>query len=83
MLLYSTAGETAPLREHQSRGGRVAFLLHNNLVLGTGPNAYFLPLRKAESSAPVVRENLLPAVAAVWSAGVPAERLRSILTRNS
>ena len=83
VLLYSTAGETAPLREHQSRGGRVAFLLHNNLVLGTGPNAYFLPLRKAESSDPVVRENLLPAVAAVWSAGVPAERLRSILTSPS
>ena len=82
-LLYSAAGETAPLRDHQARGGRVAFLLHNNLVLGAGPNAYFLPLKKADSSNPVVRENLLPAVAAVWSTGLPAEQLRSILTRAS
>ncbi len=83
VLLYSIAGETASLREHQSRGGRVAFLLQNNVVLGTGPNAYFLPLSKFDSVAPVVRQNLLLAVAAVWSAGVPAERLRGMMARTS
>ncbi len=83
VLLYSTAGETATLRDHQARGGRVAFMLGDNVVLGVGPSAYFLPLRKTDSAGPVVRENFLPAVAAVWSAGVPAERLRMILARTS
>lgn len=81
VLLYSTLGETATLRDHQAHGGRVAFLLNDNLVLGAGPSAYFLPLRKFDSADPIVRENLLLAAAAVWSAGVPAERLRMILAR--
>lgn len=79
MLLYSTVGETARLREHQARGGRVAFVLHDSLILGTGPNAFFLPLKGIESSGPIVREHWLPAVAAAWSAGVPVELLREIL----
>ena len=79
MLLYSTVGETARLREHQARGGRVAFFLHESLILGTGPNAFFLPLKGIESSGPIVREHWLPAVAAAWSAGVPVELLREIL----
>ncbi len=79
MLLYSTEGETARLREHQVRGGRVAFFLHDSLILGTGPNAFFLPLKGIESSGPIVREHWLPAVAAAWSAGVPVELLREIL----
>lgn len=80
-LLYSTAGETARLRDHQARGGRVAFFLHDSLILGTGPNAFFMPLKGIESSGPIVREHLLPAVAAAWSAGVPVELLRDILAR--
>ncbi|MBC7821870.1 MAG: hypothetical protein IAG10_33705, partial [Planctomycetaceae bacterium] len=81
MLLYSTVGETARLREHQARGGRVAFFLHDSLILGTGPNAFFLPLKGIESSGRIVREHWLPAVAAAWSAGVPVELLRDILAR--
>ena len=81
MLLYSTVGETARLREHQARGGRVAFFLRDSLILGTGPNAFFLPLKGIESSGPIVREHWLPAVAAAWSAGVPVELLREILAR--
>lgn len=80
-LLYSTEGETAQLRDHQARGGRVAFFLHDSLILGTGPNAFFLPLKGIESNGPVIREHLLPAVAAAWSAGVPVELLRDILAR--
>lgn len=80
-LLYSIAGETARLRDHQARGGRVAFFLHDSLILGTGPNAFFLPLKGIESSGPIIREHLLPAVAAAWSAGVPVELLRDILAR--
>ncbi len=80
-LLYSTAGETAGLRDHQARGGQVAFFLHDSLILGTGPNAFFLPLKGIASSGPIVREHLLPAVAAAWSAGVPVELLRDILAR--
>ncbi len=80
-LLYSTAGETVRLREHQARGGRVAFFLGDSLILGTGPNAFFMPLKGIESSGPIVREHLLPAVAAAWSAGVPVELLRDILAR--
>ena len=80
-LLYSIEGETAQLRDHQARGGRVAFFLHDSLILGTGPNAFFLPIKGIESSGPVVREHLLPAVAAAWSAGVPVELLRDILAR--
>ncbi len=80
-LLYSTAGETARLRDHQARGGRVAFFLHDSLILGTGPNAFFMPLKGIESPGPIVREHLLPAVAAAWSAGVPVELLRDILAR--
>lgn len=80
-LLYSTEGETTLLRNHQARGGRVAFFLHNSLILGTGPNAFFLPLKGLESSGPIVREHVLPAVAAAWSAGVPVELLRDILAR--
>ena len=79
MLLYSTVGETARLREHQARGGRVAFFLHDSLILGTGPNAFFLPLKGIESSGHIVREHWLPAVAAAWPAGVPVELLREIL----
>jgi cyanophycin synthetase len=79
LLLYSTRGETTQLREHQARGGRVAFFLHDSLILGTGPNAFFLPLKGIESSGPIVREHWLPAVAAAWSAGVPVELLREIL----
>lgn len=79
LLLYSTAGETSQLREHQARGGRVAFFLHDSLILGTGPNAFFLPLKRIESSGPIMREHWLPAVAAAWSAGVPVELLREIL----
>ncbi|MFM9965170.1 MAG: cyanophycin synthetase [Planctomycetaceae bacterium] len=81
LLLYSTLGETAQLREHQARGGRVAFFLHDSLVLGTGPNAYFLPLKAIESAGPIEREHWLPAVAAAWSAGVPVELLREIFAR--
>lgn len=80
-LLYSTAGETARLRDHQARGGRVAFFLLDSLILGTGPNAYFLPLKGIESNGPIAREHLLPAVAAAWSAGVSVELLRDILAR--
>ncbi|GDY07263.1 cyanophycin synthetase [Planctomycetia bacterium] len=80
-LLYSTAGETARLRDHQARGGRVAFFLHDSLILGSGPNAFFMPLKGIESSGPIVREHLLPAVAVAWSAGVPVELLRDILAR--
>ena len=80
-LLYSTAGETAQLQEHQARGGRVAFFLRDSLILGTGPNAFFLPLKGIESSGSINREHLLPAVAAAWSAGVPVELLRDILAR--
>ena len=81
VLLYSIVGETARQREHQARGGRVAFFLHDSLILGTGPNAFFLPLKGIESSGPIVREHWLPAVAAAWSAGVPVELLREILAR--
>ncbi len=80
-LLYSIVGETARLRDHQARGGRVAFFLHDSLILGTGPNAFFMPLKGIETSGPIVREHLLPAVAAAWSAGVPVELLRDILAR--
>lgn len=80
-VLYSTEGETARLRDHQARGGRVAFFLHDSLILGTGPNAFFMPLKGIESGGSVVREHLLPAVAAAWSAGVPVELLRDILAR--
>lgn len=80
-LLYSTEGETARLRDHQARGGRVAFFLHDSLILGTGPNAYFLPLKGIELNGPIAREHLLPAVAAAWSAGVSVELLRDILAR--
>lgn len=79
VVLYSALGETAQLREHQARGGRVAFFLHDNLILGTGPNAFFLPLKGLESSGSIVREHWLPAVAAAWSAGVPVELLRETL----
>jgi cyanophycin synthetase len=81
VVLYSIAGETAQLRDHQARGGRVAFFLHDSLILGTGPNAFFLPLKGIESSDSIAREQLLPAVAAAWSAGVPVELLRDILAR--
>lgn len=82
IVLYSTAGETARLREHQARGGRVAFYWQDSLILGTGPNAFFLPLCGLETSAPIAREHLLPAAAAAWSAGVPIELLRDIFARN-
>ncbi|MCX7420697.1 MAG: acetate--CoA ligase family protein [Planctomycetia bacterium] len=81
VVLYSIEGETPQLREHQSRGGRVAFGLLDNLVLGTGPSAFFLPLRGSNTLTSLPRENLLPAVAAAWSAGVPVELLRDILSR--
>jgi cyanophycin synthetase len=81
VLLYSTVGETPRLREHQARGGRVAFFLHDSLILGTGANAYFLPFKGVASAGPVVREHWLPAVAAAWSAGVPVELLREVLGR--
>ncbi len=81
VVLYSLEGETPQLREHQSRGGRVAFCLHDNLVLGTGPNAFFLPLKGSDTLASLPRQHLLPAVAAAWSAGVPVELLRDILGR--
>lgn len=81
VVLYSIEGETPQLREHQARGGRVAFGLLDNLVLGTGPNAFFLPLKGANSTTSVPRQYLLPAVAAAWSAGVPVELLRDILSR--
>ncbi len=81
VLLYSISGETAQLREHQARGGRVAFFLHDSLILGTGPNAFFLPLKGIDSSGSIARQHLLPAVAAAWSAGVPVELLRDILAR--
>lgn len=81
VLLFSTAGETALLRDHQSCGGRVAFFLQDSLILGTGPNAFFMPLKGIESSGPIVRKHLLPAVAAAWLAGVPVELLRDILAR--
>ncbi len=80
VVLYSIEGETAQLREHQARGGRVAFGLHDNFVLGTGPNAFFLPLKGSETAS-LPRQHLLPAVAAAWSAGVPVELLRDILGR--
>jgi hypothetical protein len=80
-LIYSVTGETARLRDHQACGGRVAFFLHDSLILGTGPNAFFMPLKGIASSGPIVREHLLPAVAAAWSAGVPVELLRDILAR--
>jgi hypothetical protein len=83
VVLYSIEGETPQLREHQARGGRVAFGLLDNLVLGTGPNAFFLPLKGSNSLASVPRQHLLPAVAAAWSAGVPVELLRDILSRAS
>ena len=81
VVLYSITGETAQLREHQARGSRVAFFLNDSLILGTGPNAFFLPLKGIKSSGSIVREYLLPAVAAAWSAGVPVELLRDILAR--
>lgn len=81
VLLYSTNGETAALRDHQARGGRVAFLLGDSVVLGLGPNAYFLPLKQAGLSDSEIRGNLLTAIAAVWSAGIPAEQLRDTLPR--
>lgn len=80
VVLYSLQGEVPSLRDHQGRGGRVAFLLSGNLVLGIGPNAFFLPL-KGLSDTPLPGEHLLPAVAAAWSAGVPVELLRDILGR--
>lgn len=81
VLLYSHVGETDRLREHQARGGRVAFYLGDSLILGTGPSAFFLPLKAIGASGPIVREHWLPAVAAAWSAGVPVELLRDIFRR--
>ena len=81
VVLYSIAGEIPRLSEHQALGGRVAFFLNDSLILGAGPNAFFLPLKGIESSGSIVREQLLPAVAAAWSAGVPVELLRDILAR--
>jgi cyanophycin synthetase len=80
-LLTSIAGETAVLREHQARGGRVAFLLQGHVVLGAGPSANFLPLRHEVSSSELDREYWLTAIAAVWGAGVTADELRELLTR--
>lgn len=67
------------LREHQARGGKVAFCLNEDLVLATGPNAFFLP-RKGCATDPAYADDVwLPAVAAAWAAGVPVELLRGIL----
>ena len=82
VVLYSHEGETPQLREHQTRGGRVAFGLLDNLVLGSGPNAFFLPLKGLNASSLPPRQHLLPAVAAAWSAGIPVELLRAILGRS-
>ncbi|HLQ46106.1 MAG TPA: hypothetical protein VK137_15300, partial [Planctomycetaceae bacterium] len=81
VVLYSLEGETPRLREHQARDGRVAFCLRDSLVLGTGPNAFFLSLKGLDAATPAPREHLLPAVAAAWSVGVPVELLRDILGR--
>jgi cyanophycin synthetase len=82
-LLYSVTGETDSLRHHQAQGGRVAFLLHNSVVLGVGPSAYFLPLKPLDSSGSVDREHWLLAIATTWAAGVSAERLRDLLKRSA
>jgi cyanophycin synthetase len=81
VVLYSTTGETARLREHQARDGRVAFFLADSLILASGPNAFFLPLKGLSQSEPIQREHLLPAVAAAWCTGLPVELLRDILAR--
>jgi cyanophycin synthetase len=81
VVLYSTTGETARLREHQARDGRVAFFMADSLILASGPNAFFLPLKGLNRSEPIQREHLLPAVAAAWCAGLPIELLRDILAR--
>ncbi len=79
VLLYSVEGEMPRLREHQARGGKVAFCLNEDLVLATGPNAFFLP-RKGCATDPAYADDVwLPAVAAAWAAGVPVELLRGIL----
>ncbi len=81
VVLYSLEGETPQLRDHQARGGRVAFALGESLILGTGPNAFFVSLKGLDAKTPAPREYLLPAVAAAWSVGMPVELLRDILGR--
>ena len=81
VVVYSLAGETAAVRDHQALGGRVAFVLNDSLVLGTGPSAFFLSLKGLDANGALPREDVLPAVAAAWCAGVPVELLRDILGR--
>lgn len=82
VVVYSSNGETPAIRDHQARGGRVAFALLESLVLGAGPNAFFLPLRALQTSGAIAIEDALPAIAAAWCAGVPVELLRSVLGRS-